>query len=67
VNQTGAPVQCNICMALNTGYASVLFIIYVNLFSMDGRGKIGPVHAMKTYRSSGGMAPLILGRGARWR
>jgi hypothetical protein len=29
-------------------------------------GKIVPVHAMKAYRGSRGIAPFILGLGIRW-
>jgi hypothetical protein len=39
----------------------------MNLNSVQMKGKILPVHAVKAYRWSRGTAPLILNLGTRWR
>jgi hypothetical protein len=34
---------------------------------MEGKGKVAPVHAMKAYKWSRDIAPLILNLGDRWK
>ena len=35
-------------------------------YPVAGKGKVIPTYAMKAYRGSGGIAPLILNLGTRW-
>jgi hypothetical protein len=49
-------------------YATEVWLRLVALPNVvGGKGKVEPIHALKTYRGSGGGDPLILKLGTRWR
>lgn len=54
-------------MTLNIRFVPVLFTVDSNLLSIESEGRIGPFHAMKAYKLSGGIVPLILNLGTRLR
>jgi hypothetical protein len=43
-----------------TVYVSMMFSYLIYMNDLEVKGKVVPVHTMKTYRVSRGMAPLIL-------
>ena len=44
-----------------------LMVIFRNFEHSPKNDKAVPIHAMKVYRGSGGLAPLILHVGIKWR